>query len=1146
MSVESHLLCMIIVSCFLLMLNIVTNFGVSDSECAALKDFYYGTNGDGWINNGNWAFVKNTSTLTCNDVCNDIVPYGLSCETHSVTTTPHVTEINFNQENNLNGTIPSTIKNLANLKIFTLNNQTNLFGYLPLFSIKSLNILALSNMENLTVILELMCNATSLIYLTIENVRVSNLANMIVNDNQLNGTLPNCFDKLTNLGVLTIQNVNSLIGSIPTSLMQATYKLSQITMYNTSMKSSLPNEINLPYLRNLYMQGIDNNHMLYGTIPVAICNIGTRANLSGGCLLMNLSNNDLQGTIPRCLFENMIFLDIPLQQYYLSRNRLNGTIDDINIQNFTKQVKCRNLECETVLDLSFNNIIGNIPLWMTQCFWETLFLNNNQLNGTIPNNWTVATGFDLSNNDLHGTIAPKFFFDGIRTTSFTLDLSNNKLNGIIPLNVIKHTRYLILNNNKFEYIDLCYNASIVSLIAITLHNNNIKHDNIGNDINCLLRNNDKLMYLTLYNNPNIKGNINNLQINRNNTVSPWYFQYLALHNCDISGKLPPSMNLYNLSYFSIYNNRLSCSVPYTPATNDHIDKHGSHNYLLLLGNMFDYNNKKNGWLSINSDVSKFFVKATNLYLTDNDQIILNILVVLSLVCICCAAIYRIMTIFCDKIVKRLTVTLLPKNDSNKLLPTKYKNDDTYNNLLFLSFLKHMVDATSNYLIIPIVGALIIFYYFLSSYYDCGRITSHFTLAYIELDFNNNSISQWLCQLFIIWVFIIFNANMFYYLSWLNKMQLKKREKNNFNDNVNGRTCGNVFMCVLYWIIYLVSIILCILYIATSSLPRDNVLNINNAYQQISLHYLLGIVLTITIVYIVPKVSDYMTSMQCCNCICNYNSKSKGYIIFYLRSMLSILIPFVTSVLFLNDCLGFWSLLWNPCLEQNNNSIFNIQSTFQISYDINIDITITYSTQNDICHTNNINVNNIHGINQCLRSFWDIWIPIVTIKLLLFIVNPWIMLLVFKYKCKRKCMKSNMDTESSVVGSRYAVLATKFEIFVYFGFVAPHVLFVISIGLISNFLAHGLIYVKSRQWNIQVNYGTFYFPFKAIILSILLQQVVLVLFLIDIFTLSGIYVLVSLLIVINGASVYTYKKSQAKAINRERVSIGNRNNGAANG
>ena len=154
-------------------------------------------------------------------------------------------------------TISSTINNLANLQIFTLKNQKNLFGYLPLFSVKSLIILTLSNMENLTVNLDLICNATNVRFLTIDNVRVVNLANMIVNDNQLNGTLPDCFDKLTNLNILTIQNINSLIGSIPTSLMQTTYKLSQITMCNTTMKSSLPNEINLPYMSYLYLPGID-------------------------------------------------------------------------------------------------------------------------------------------------------------------------------------------------------------------------------------------------------------------------------------------------------------------------------------------------------------------------------------------------------------------------------------------------------------------------------------------------------------------------------------------------------------------------------------------------------------------------------------------------------------------------------------------------------------------------------------------------------------------------------------------------------------------------------------------------------------------------------------------------------------------------
>ena len=61
--------------------------GVSESEFAALKDFYQSTNGDSWYVNTGWEFASETNpnpNITAQDICSTVGAYGLLCYNQNI------------------------------------------------------------------------------------------------------------------------------------------------------------------------------------------------------------------------------------------------------------------------------------------------------------------------------------------------------------------------------------------------------------------------------------------------------------------------------------------------------------------------------------------------------------------------------------------------------------------------------------------------------------------------------------------------------------------------------------------------------------------------------------------------------------------------------------------------------------------------------------------------------------------------------------------------------------------------------------------------------------------------------------------------------------------------------------------------------
>ena len=165
---------------------------------------------------------------------------------------------------------------------------------------------------------------------------------------------------------------------------------------------------------------------------------GVTTNRSGRVIELDLSENELSGTIPDAL-GNLTFLEA----LDLSQNQLRGNIPP-------ELGDLANLE---LLALTDNNLRGAIPPELGQLAnLRYLFLADNGLTGTIPPQLGSLENLEwlyLWGNQLSGEIPPEL---GNLTNLERLVLTSNNLEGTIPPELENLTRLeaLYLSENKFS------------------------------------------------------------------------------------------------------------------------------------------------------------------------------------------------------------------------------------------------------------------------------------------------------------------------------------------------------------------------------------------------------------------------------------------------------------------------------------------------------------------------------------------------------------------------------------------------------------------------------------------------------------------------------------------------------------------------
>jgi len=207
----------------------------AEQDYIALRALYLSTDGDNWTENTGWLTAAEFEA-------NPTMPAGTDLGTwHGIMVNDDgcVNTLTMS-DNNMNGSIPAEIGNLADLGGLSLAH-TQLSGSIPS---------EIGNLTNLTT-LHLSDNQLS------GNIpssigQLTQLDNLILNHNQLSGSLPLEMSQLTNLTYFVL-TANQLSGTIPAWIESLT-NLERLFLDSNQLSGSIPAEIgNLSNLEQLYL-----------------------------------------------------------------------------------------------------------------------------------------------------------------------------------------------------------------------------------------------------------------------------------------------------------------------------------------------------------------------------------------------------------------------------------------------------------------------------------------------------------------------------------------------------------------------------------------------------------------------------------------------------------------------------------------------------------------------------------------------------------------------------------------------------------------------------------------------------------------------------------------------------------------------------
>jgi Leucine rich repeat/Fibronectin type III domain len=260
-------------------------------ERQALIDLYEATDGEDWINREGW-----------------LGPPGTECHWHGIDCgcldepeggCPVVYELSL-EENNLNGSIPRSIRAFSHLRILKLG-ANRLRGELPneLGRLRRLRWLSLSDNQLTGEIPRDLGALTRLQWLAISTNRLvgplpnelaglQNLAAFYLDDNQLTGELPRWLGSLPKLSSLGLSS-NHFSGRIPSEIFNAG-RLRDLSLAFNHLAGRIPAEIGKPDLNVIYLQG--NN--LSGPVPETVLDLDFLSYIDVGWNALYPSNPEVE------------------------------------------------------------------------------------------------------------------------------------------------------------------------------------------------------------------------------------------------------------------------------------------------------------------------------------------------------------------------------------------------------------------------------------------------------------------------------------------------------------------------------------------------------------------------------------------------------------------------------------------------------------------------------------------------------------------------------------------------------------------------------------------------------------------------------------------------------------------------------------
>ncbi|KAG5071010.1 hypothetical protein JHK86_006221 [Glycine max] len=487
----------------------------------------------------------------------------------------------FLSDNSFTGAIPANFEDLVNLVDIHLHN--NFFtGMIPsfIFTLPSLHEVQLSNNKFEGQLYDFI-NASSRIQwldlsgnhlegpIPISLLQLTNLHDLILSYNKFSGTVElNMLSKLRNLTTLDISynnltiidastpltpfplfpslsskpmlnnlsflftldfHSNLLHGPLPTLPQSAVY----LDFSSNNLSSVISSKIGKYLESTMFLSFASNN--LQGNIPETICN-------APYLQVLDLSNNSLTGTIPKCL----IAMNGTLSILDLGRNKLSGTIDflpglcslrTLHLNGNSLQGKLPKFlaSCATmeILDIGHNRIHDHFPCWLKNISTlRILILQSNKLHGSLKCGgakvvWPHLQIFDLASNNFGGGI-PLSFFGNWKA------MIADKNNG--SLSKSDHLQFQILKFGQVYYQDR---------VTVTSKQQQM----------------ELVKILTIFTAINLSCNKFEGQIPEGlGELNALYILNLS-HNA-FSGRIPPSLgNLKDLESFDLANNNLSGNIP---------------------------------------------------------------------------------------------------------------------------------------------------------------------------------------------------------------------------------------------------------------------------------------------------------------------------------------------------------------------------------------------------------------------------------------------------------------------------------------------------------------------------------------------------------------------------------------------------------
>ncbi|PRP83665.1 hypothetical protein PROFUN_03820 [Planoprotostelium fungivorum] len=258
----------------------------------------------------------------------------------------------------------------------------------------------------------------------------------------LSGNIPQAICNLTQLRVLSL-DTNQLTGQLPACI-GSMINLQTLSMFSNQLRTSIPDLSQLPNLNSL---SLGNNVITsYAAFPSSVTSLDVQNCRLTSPVMDLLGNMTSLQTVS--IFSNHLKGNLSGISHYPNITSFNAGSNQISGEFTEEWNQLSNL---TYLDVGTNGMIGSLPANMNLTQINSLILNNNQFNGTVPvsifTNSPKLKKLWLHDND----------FDSIEITSTpytapsvtSIQLNNCKIGGSFPQlsGNFPNLIYLLMQNN---------------------------------------------------------------------------------------------------------------------------------------------------------------------------------------------------------------------------------------------------------------------------------------------------------------------------------------------------------------------------------------------------------------------------------------------------------------------------------------------------------------------------------------------------------------------------------------------------------------------------------------------------------------------------------------------------------------------------